>query len=164
MIPIIPSLLKKKITFKRLPITNCLGYEIYGRFKDDTYASGIRIDLIEYIENPVEPTPKIKKIELEHNISPTWKIPNDAYIDRDHRFFLYQNGFILTPLCYAYNKVSKLVTIDVSMKPYDLSDVIELEYYQDIVEKEFVLEENCEIIIKPIFKKSSSLGEHNVII
>ena len=62
---IIPAILKKRITFRRLPLRNCEAYEIYGNFKDSKYASGIRTELIERLENPDIPSPVKTSIKLE---------------------------------------------------------------------------------------------------
>ena len=37
---IIPSLVNKKISFKRLNSKHVKEYEVYGLFKDDTYTTG----------------------------------------------------------------------------------------------------------------------------
>ena len=161
---ILPAFLKKNITFIRLSSKNCTGYEIYGHFKDDSYASGIRTELLDTVDNPKEPNPVLHKIDLPKNSHPTWELPRDAFMDRDHKFYLYQNGFIISPLCYYYNKLSRLFTLDIMMKPYSIEDEMELEYYQDLVELSYTLEEDCQIKIKPIFKQTATFGDHNIII
>ena len=161
---IITALLKKKITFQRLSEKNVIGYEIWGMFKDDTYDSGIRNDLLEIIDNPSEPNPVIKRISLEGNENATWKLPNDAFLDRDHQFRLYINDVIVSSLCYNYNRISRLITLDTVLREYSLSDdKVELEYYQDLIIKEYMLEDNCEIFVKPVFTQSYTYGDHNVI-
>lgn len=161
---IIPSLLKKTISFKRLTARNVLAYEVYATYKDDTYASGVRTELLDTIQNPTVPSPIIKRIELTYNDNATWKLPHDAYLDRDHQFRLYLNNFIISSMCYRYNRVSKLITLDTVMKEYTINDKIEMEYYQDIITKDYMLEQNCEISIKPIFTESYTYGYHNVIV
>lgn len=161
---IIPALLKKIITFRRLTPKHVLGYEIYGTFKDDNYTSGIRTELLEAFDNPVVPNPIVNRIELPYNDNATWELPYDAYLDRDHQFRLYLNGFILSSLCYNYNRLSKLITLDTVMKNYTVNDKIEMEYYQDIITREYMLESDCEITVKPIFTESYTYGNHNVII
>jgi hypothetical protein len=161
---IIPALLKKTITFRRLTSKNVLAYEIYATYKDDTYISGVRTELLDTIENPIVPNPVIKRIELNYNDNATWKLPYDAYLDRDHQFRLYLNGAIVSTMCYNFNKVSKLITLDTILKKYTVNDKIEIEYYQDIITKDYMLEKNCEISIKPIFTESYTYGYHNIII
>ena len=158
---IIPAEMKKKITFKRLTSRNVLKYEIYGEFKEN---NGVRIELLDTIDNPIEPTLYLHKIELEPNINATWELPNDAYLDRDHHFRIYVNDAIITPMCYKFNRVTKLITLDVIMREYHITDKVEIEYYRDLITKEYIVEDDCLIKVKPIFVQSYSYGDHNVII
>lgn len=160
----IPALLKKTITFRRLTAKNVTAYEIYAKFPDINYDSGVRTELLERFDNPVEPNPYIKRITLDYNEDATWELPYDAYLDRDHQFRLYLNGFILGTMAYKYNRVHKLISLDTVMKKYESSDKIELEYYQDLITRSYMLESNCEIYVKPIFTDSYTYGYHNIII
>ena len=160
----IPALLKKTITFRRLASKNVIAYEIYAKFPDDTYDSGIRMELLERFDNPIKPNPCIKRITLEYNNDATWELPYDAYLDRDHQFRLYLNGFILSSMTYKYNSVLKLISLDTVMKKYECNDKLELEYYQDLITRSYMLENNCEIYVKPIFTDSYTYGYHNIII
>lgn len=161
---IIPALLKKTITFRRLKAKNVTKYEIYAKFQDDSYDSGIRTELLDVIDNPVVPDTYLKKITLAYNENATWSLPDDAYLDRDHQFRLFLNDFVLTSLCYKYNQLSRLITLDTVMKTYTINDVIELEYYQDLITKSYMLESDCEIYVKPIFTDTYTYGYHNIII
>ena len=67
-------------------------------------------------------------------------------------------------MTYKYNRLSKLITLDTVMKKYTVNDKIEMEYYQDIISKDYMLEENCEISVKPIFTDSYTYGYHNIIV
>ena len=160
----IPALLKKTITFQRLPAKNVIAYEIYAKIPDSNYDSGIRNELLEVFDNPLEPEPRVKRIELAYNKDATWKLPDDAYIDRDHQFRLYLNDFILGTMAYTYNRVNKLISMDIVMKNYTPNDKVELEYYQDLITRSYMLEKNCQIYVKPIFTDSYTYGYHNVII
>lgn len=160
----IPALLKKTITFRRLTAKNVTSYEIYAKFKDDTYDSGVRNELLETFENPSEPSPSIKRITLEYNGDATWELPYDAYLDRDHQFRLFMNDFVLSSMAYKYNRVTKLISLDTVMKKYTVNDKMELEYYQDLITRSYMLESNCDIYVKPIFTDSYAYGYHNVII
>lgn len=161
---IIPALLKKRIAFRRLSNKSVISYEIYGDFKDSNYASGIRTELLDTVPNPVEPSPSIKKIKLEYNDNATWELPADAYLDRDHQFRLFMNNFIVSSLCFSFNRVTKMITLDTNMKELTVNDTMELEYYQDLIVKEYMLEDDCIIHVKPIFTESYTYGKHNVII
>lgn len=161
---IVPALLKKNITFRRLPNKACLRYEIYGNFPDSEYASGIRTELLEILENPVEPSPCIKRVSLEQVEAPTWELPEEAYLDRDHRFRLFQDGFVVPSMAYSFNKITRKITLDNTMRHYDVSNIMELEYYRDIITRSYTLEENCTITVKPIFSQNYAYGDHNVII
>lgn len=161
---IIPGLLKKTITFRRLPAKNVVAYEIYASYQDSNYASGVRTELLDTIQNPNMPETYVKRIPLDYNGNATWKLPDDAYLDRDHQFRLYLNGFMLSSLAYSFNRITKLITLDTVMKKYTVNDKVEMEYYQDLIVKDYMLEENCSIKVKPIFTESSQYGFHNVII
>lgn len=161
---IVPALLKKTITFRRLTAKNVIAYEVYATYKDNTYESGLRTELLDTIENPVVPNPTIKRIELNYNTNATWELPYDAFLDRDHQFRLYLNEVILSSMCYKFNRLSKLITLDTQIKSYTINDKIEMEYYEDIITKSYMLEENCEISIKPIFIESYTYGYHNIIV
>lgn len=161
---IIPNLIKKTITFRRLSNKNVLEYKIYGTFKDDTYSNGIRCDLLDTIKNPSLPSPCMIRIKLPYNDNATWKLPEDAYLDRDYQFRLYLDGFILSSMAYAYNRVTKLITLDTVMKEYNVNSKLEMEYYRDVITKSYVLENDCQITVKPIFAETYSFGTHNIII
>ena len=161
---LIPALLKKTITFRRLASKSVVAYEIYAKYPDNNYDSGIRTELLERLENPVEPDIHIKRIKLEYNNDATWELPYDAYLDRDHQFRLYLNNFILSTVFYRFNHVFKLISLDTTMKKYNPNDKLELEYYQDLITRSYMLENNCDIYVKPIFTDSYTYGYHNVII
>lgn len=161
---LIPALLKKTITFRRLASKSIVAYEIYAKYPDNNYDSGIRTELLERLENPVEPDIHVKRIKLEYNNDATWELPYDVYLDRDHQFRLYLNDFILSTVFYRFNHVFKLISLDITMKKYNPNDKLELEYYQDLITRSYMLENNCDIYIKPIFTDSYTYGYHNVII
>lgn len=167
---IIPALITKKISFRRLASKNVVAYEVYGTFKDVSYTSGLRTELLGTIENPYYPSPILTKIELRYNDNATWKIPIDAFLDRDHQFRLYlkksyEPDFMILPtIAYSYNRRTKLITLDTVMKDYEIGDEIILEYYKDIIVKEYVVVDDCTISIKPVFKDDYNYGTHNVII
>lgn len=153
----------KTITFKRLTSKNIKAYEIYATYKDDKFTSGLRTELMDTIENPVIPNPVLIKIELPYNDNATWKLPDDAYLDRDHQFRLFLNDFILSSMYYSYNRITKLITLDTVAKKYELGDKVHMEYYKDIITKTYVVEQDCTITIKPVFVESYTYGTHNVI-
>lgn len=161
---LLPALLKKTITFKRLNNKHVKGYEIYGLFPDNNYSSGIREELLDSFDNPSEPNVERTSIKLEYNDNATWELPKDLYTDRDHKFKLYINDAIVTTLYYQYNKYNRMLTIDTNLKPIDISDTFTLEYYRDMITKTYELEENCTIKVKPIFADTYTYGNHNVII
>ena len=157
-------IIKKKIHFRRLPIKDVKQYEIYAIYKDSTYTSGTRTELIEVIDNPVQPNASLTSVDLEYNDDATWDLPRDAYLDRDHQFYLYLNDFIINSIYYTYNRITRKITLDTFAKTYVPGDTMRLEYYQDIIERLYTLEEDCEIFVKPIFVSSHSYGTHNIII
>lgn len=162
---IIPAMLVKKITFRRLSNPAVKEYQIFGNFPDDTYASGIRTELLDTIPNPKLPESVIiSRIKLDYNQEATWKLPADIYLDRDYQFRLYVNGFILPTSMYQYNRLRKMVTIDHLLKPITVSDLVEMEYYRDLITRSYPLESDCTISIKPVFTDDYSYGTHNVII
>lgn len=161
---VLPAFIKKTISFRRLTSKNVVSYEVYAHYKDNNYKSGIRTELLDTIINPSVPTPVLKRIPLNYNDNITWELPYDAYLDKDYRFRLYLNDTLLNSLQYKYNRLSKLITLNIDILEYTVNDKLELEYYQDIITKEYMPEENCEITIKPVFKDGFTYGTHNVII
>ena len=161
---LIPGTLVKEISFRRLPYKDVQAYEIYGVFHDDNYASGLRTDLLETIDNPVMPNTYLKRITLSYTSNATWKLPSDAYLDRDHRFRLYFNNILISTMFYAYNHLNHFITLDTSARTYTNTDTLELEYYQDLIKTSVPVDADCNIKIKPIFRESYSYGSHNVII
>ena len=149
--------LKKKISFLRMPSKDVIGYEVYEKIGTET-------KLIDTIENPVFPTPILKRIHFSYNENITWNVPEDIYLDRDHPIQMYLNGFIVNPIYYDYNRISKLITINKNLVTVNRNDIIELEYFSDIIIKEYMVENDCEIMIKPIFNDNCQFGTHNIII
>lgn len=161
---IIPTMIKKKISFLKLSDRFCSSYKIYAVFKDDEYASGTRTELVDEFENPKEDTPVLITKELDKVQEPTWKLPEDAYLDQDHPFYLYQNDFIINTIFYSYNRVTRLITLDTTLKPYSINDDMKIKYYKNIITREYSFEEDCDINIVPIFTDSSVFGNHNIIL
>lgn len=161
---IIPSILRKNITFRRLSQKSCSGYEIYGEFKDSTIPSGKRLDLLDKFDNPSEPSPITRRIDLLQEKEPTWQVPYDAFIDRNHKPRLYQNGHALANICYDYNRITRLITLNTNIKEYSLDDKMELEYWVDVIKRSYNVEDDCRIIVRPIFSQDYGFGDHNIII
>ncbi len=171
-IPTLESLidldLRKTITFKRLPLKHVSGYKIYGEFKDSNYTSGVRRELIETIDNPPVPNVKEKTIDLPYNQDATWKLPDDAYLDRDHSFYMrLTNGQLteqLGSMYLAFNRITKLITLDTVAKDYNESSKVQLTYFQDLIARTYICNADCKILVVPIFVDSYTYGSHNVII
>ena len=161
---LLPATLTKTITFKRLNNKHVKGYEVYGLFPDNNYSSGIREELIDSFDNPSEPNVDKTSVLYEYNDNYTWKLPNDLFMDRDHKFKIFINDSILSTLYYQYNKFTKLITIDKNLKPLEKDDKIKLEYFRDMITKTYVLETNCNIRVKTIFADTYTYGNHNIII
>lgn len=161
---IIPTMIKKKITFLKLSSKFCSSYKIYATFKDDTYASGTRTELIDEFANPVEDNPVLITKSLDKVQEPTWKLPEDAFLDKDHWFYLYQNDFIIHNIFYSYNRVTRLITLDTTLKPYSIDDNMTIKYYRNVITREYSFEEECEINVTPVFTDSSVFGNHNIIL
>lgn len=159
-----PGYMTKTITFRRLSPKNVLRYEIYATYQDSSYTSGLRRELLDTIENPAVPNPCVKRIGLIYNTDTTWRLPEDAYLDRDHKFRLYLDGLMVTSMAIAFNRLTKLITLDRVMKTCDQNTKIELEYYQDLIIKSYMLAQDCQISVKPIFTDSYQFGFHNIII
>lgn len=161
---IVPAMIEKTISFRRLAAKNVIAYEIYAAYKDNNNSSGVRTELIDTIQNPKFPNPVLTEIELEYNEDATWELPEDAYLDKDYQFRIYLNEFILSHICYSYNRHSRKFTLDTVIKKYEVGDKVKLEYYRDVITKKYAFDEDCKISVKPIFKDDSSCGYHNIII
>lgn len=161
---VIPTSIKKTIRFPRLTSKNVLRYEIYTKTIDDTYDSGIRIDLLDTIQNPNIPSPVQKQIDLEYSNNATWSLPNNIFLDRDHDIIILIDNIQISKLYYTVNKTAKLFTINTNKITINPDTKISIIYYQDIIEKSYMLEQDCEIFVKPIIIDSCYYGQHNIIL
>lgn len=161
---VIPASIKKTIRFPRLTSKNVLNYEIYTKTIDDTYSSGIRIDLIDTIQNPTIPSPVKNQIDLEYSNNATWNLPKNIYMDRDHDIIILVDGIQISKLYYTINKAAKIFTINTNQITINADTKISIIYYQDIIEKSYMVEQDCEIFVKPIIKDSYHYGQHNIIL
>ena len=161
---VIPASIKKTIRFPRLTSKNVLSYEIYTKTVDDTYDSGIRIDLIDTIQNPVIPSPVKKQIDLEYSNNNTWDLPKNIYMDRDHDIIILVDEIQISKLYYTVNKTAKIFTINTNKITINPDTKISIIYYQDVIEKSYMMENDCEIFVKPIIVDSYHYGQHNVIL
>lgn len=156
------GLLKRTVTFVKMDYSRVKGYQVLTTDPSGTIQSETK--LLEEIENPIIPDTDIKKIKLEYNDKLTWKLPEDIFMDIDHKFNLYINGFIVSPIYYNHNRNTNLVTINTKIQPVDPSDEIILEYYRNVISRTYLLEDDLKIIIKPIYRKHVQYGGHNVIV
>ena len=161
---IIPASIKKTIRFPRLSSKNVVSYEVYTKTIDDTYESGIRTDLIDTIDNPNIPSPVQKMMELEYSINFTWTLPNNIYMDRDHMLIVLVDGIQISSLHFTINKTAKVFTINTSNIAISPDTKISIIYFEDIIEKSYMLEDDCDIYVKPIIIDSYHYGQHNVIL
>lgn len=161
---IIPSVIRKDITFRRLSNKACTKYEIYAQYEDETAINGIRIEKIDEFDNPSEPTIYTRRIPLEHVKDPTWTLPLDAFYDRNHHFRLFQNNHALSSIYYNYNRINRLFTLDTQLVEYNVSDDMELEYFVDVIKKTYTSDKEFKIIIKPTFSQEYMYGDHNIIV
>lgn len=161
---VIPANIKKTIRFPRLTSENVLRYEIYTRTVDDTYDSGIRIDLIDTIENPIEPAPIKDKIDLEYSNNATWELPNRIYMDRDHDIIVLVDDIQISKLHYTINKTARMFTINTNAITINPDTKVSIIYYQDIIEKVYTVEQDCEIFVRPIIIDYIHFGNHNMIL
>lgn len=161
---LIPTLLKKTIKFKRLNNKHVKQYQVFGLFKDNGYTDGIRRELLDTIDNPSVPNVESSSKILEYNQDVTWVLPEDLFTDSAHKFSVFLNDAILSPLNYKYNKYTRKLTIDTNLQPVTSNDKIRLDYYRDMITKTYVLEENCKIKVQPVFTDDYTYGNHNIIL
>ena len=161
---VLPANIKKTIRFPRLTSKNVLNYEIYTKTVDDTYDSGIRIDLIDTIQNPNIPSPVQDTMDLEYSNNATWNLPNNIYMDRDHDIIILVDDIQISKLYYTVNKPAKLFTINTNKITINPDTKVSIIYYKDIIEKSYMVEQDCEIFVKPIIIDSYHYGQHNVIL
>lgn len=161
---VLPASIKKTIRFPRLTSKNVLNYEVYTKTVDDTYDSGIRIDLLDTIQNPVIPSPVKNQIDLEYSNNATWSLPNNIYMDRDHDIIILVDDIQISKLYYTVNKIAKLFTINTNKITINPDTKISIIYYQDVIEKSYMVEDDCEIFVKPIIVDSYHYGQHNIIL
>lgn len=161
---VIPANIKKTIRFPRLSSKSVLGYEVYTKTLDSTYESGIRNDLLDTIENPSIPNPIKETITLDYAINATWSLPRHIYLDKDHSIIVLIDGLQISSLCYNVNKLRNVFSISTNKIELNPSTKIEMIYYKDMIEKSYLLENDCEIFVKPIIKESYQYGDHNIIL
>jgi len=164
MAEFLPGLITKNITFRRIKDKHVKQYKIQAAFKDSTYTSGIRYETLEVFDNPSVPSPVQKTIILPYNEDGTWKLPDDAYLDTDHKFKIYLNGVLQSTMHYSFNRISKLITLDKAIITYDSTVKAEMTYFQDVIKRSYVLEDDCTIYVTPVFEENYEYGSHNVII
>ena len=156
------GLIKRTITFLRMDYSRVKGYRILSADPSGVIQSETK--LLEEIDNPVVPDTNIKKIKLDYNDKITWKLPEDIYMDQDHRFSIFINGFILPPINYSHNRITNLITINEKIQPVEPTDEIFLEYYRNVISRSYLLEDDIKIIVKPIYRDSVQYGGHNMIV
>lgn len=160
----ITALIKKTISFKRLKSKNIKSYKVYAKTIDSTYASGIKTELIEEIENPVIPSPVITKVKMPYSPNSTWQLPGDLYMDKDHPIRVMVDDAPISSLHYTINKLSSLITINKNIIPIDINTVVEIEYFQDIITRSYMVEKDCQIMIEPVFQDTYNYGKHNLVL
>ena len=161
---IIPSSIKKTIRFPRLTFKNVSAYEVYTKTVDNTYDSGIRIDLLDRIDNLIMPSPIKTQIDLEYSNNATWSLPKDIYMDKDHSIIVLVDGVQISKLYYTINKQANMFTINQLKVKINTGTKVSLIYYQDIIEKSYMLDNECGIFVKPVIRNSYHYGHHNVIL
>ena len=71
-----PCIIKEDNYIPQVNSPQCISLRrAYATYKDDTYTSAVRTELLDTIENPVMPNPVIKRIELLYNDNATWETP-----------------------------------------------------------------------------------------
>lgn len=161
---VLPSLIKKTITFRRLKSKNVHSYNIYSKTIDNNYTSGIRTELIDTIINPNIPSPVLDKITLKFSKNYTWKLPSDIYLDKDHPLTMYVNDVIISNLYYTINRAAQLITINTNQIAIDEATKIEMQYYKDIIVKDYMFETDCTLMVEPVFQDTYNYGKHNIIL
>ena len=85
-------------------------------------------------------------------------------MDRDHDIIILVDGIQISKLYYTINKSAKIFTINTNQITINADTKISIIYYQDIIEKSYMVEQDCEIFVKPIIKDSYHYGQHNIIL
>lgn len=160
----LPIQIKKSISFPRLSSKNVLEYEIYAKFKDDTYTSGIRTELLDTITNPSVPSPNEKEMVCEYSKNSTYPLPKNIYIDKDHKVRVFVDDVLISSLWYTVNFYAKIFTVNTNKIEIHTDTKVSIRYYEDIITKDYFLDENCELFVKPIFNESYHYGDHNIIL
>lgn len=160
----LPIQIKKTISFPRLTSKNVLCYEIYAKFKDNTYTSGIRTELLDTIKNLIIPSPIEKEMDYEYSKNYTYQLPKNIYMDKDHKIRVFVDGILISSLWYTVNKYAKIFTINTNKIEINTNTKVSIKYYEDIISKDYFLDEECELFVKPIFTESYHYGDHNIIL
>lgn len=160
----LPLQIKKKITFPRLPYRHVSHYEVWGHFKDPSYASGIRNELLEEIKNPKFFTLEEYEVSYDYDISNTYQLPAGIFMDREHKIKVYVDGMLISSLWYTINRRTLMFTINKNKVSMNTDTKIMVKYYKDVITKEYALDKDCTVSVKPVFLPSYHYGDHNVIL
>lgn len=158
------GIITKNYSFIRMPYTECDEYAIYVEYVDQDLRK--QREFVKCIPNKPEPDIETRTVPLEYNIDLTWTLPDDVYMDKDHRIVLYKNGFMLNPFVYDYNRVSNMLTINQSMEAVEMGDEITMTYYRDVIRGSILLAEyqtDARLIIKPHLI-NGRVGRHQIIV
>jgi len=152
------------ITFERIVNRNITGYEVLAT----DYITAIQ-KRIAVIDNPTSPN----AVKFFTRIYDTDRPRSDIYtriydlkhdsilLDQDHKIKVIVNGAEIDSGLYIINQVKNQLLIFAMVKD---DDVVEIEYYIDGIEYDFVATSQQSFTVKPIINEDDVLiGRHNIL-
>ena len=94
----------------------------------------------------------------------TYPLPSNIFIDKDHKVRVFVDDVLISSLWYTINFYAKIFTINTSKIGIHIDTKVSIKYYEDIITKDYFLDEDCELFVKPIFNESYHYGDHNIIL
>lgn len=156
---------KVKIFMERITDKNIIGYEVLATDSITAIQECIAVIDNPKTQNPilVKSKPQIIKKEYYDIFSKEFHLKHkNIIIDQDHTIKVLINGSSVDNKCYMYDKENQKLIIFVIIEE---TDEIDVEYYIDGVEFEFVSKNYSSYDVKPIINENNVLiGRHNVLV
>ena len=153
-----------RITFERILNRNITGYEVLATDKMTAIQKRIAV-----IDNPTSPI----AVKFFTRIYDTDRPRSDIYtriydlkhknimLDQEHAIQVFVNGDKIDSSLYIINTVKQQLLVFALVKD---TDIIEIEYYIDGIEYEFVANKEQTYTVKPIIDENNVLiGRHNIL-
>lgn len=153
----IPVTERKTIQFFRASSDLVKEYRVYVKTEHEQI-------LKEIIPNKPEHPFPVKKIPVSWNATQSYKLPIHAIRSSDYPFFFEVNGEAIDlTVCGIFNQETGWITILKKRMELKPDDDIVLCYYEDVIRRSYILEEDGSFLVEPVFYPYQKIGDHNLI-